>query len=78
MTSRAGHPKTMPDQIGSLQAVDRPASANQAAIGALEAIGNTATTNQNVTITNNFTTIKTLVNQLRTDLIAANIIKGAA
>ncbi len=61
----------MPVQIGSLQAVDQPASASQAAIGTLETQSNSA-------ITNNFTTVKTLVNQLRTDLIAANIIKGSA
>ena len=68
----------MAEQIGPLQTVERPAAANQAAIGSLETVGNTALTNTNATITNNFATIKTLVNQLRTDLIAVNIIKGSA
>ena len=68
----------MPKQIGSLQAVDRPASASQAAI-TTTAIANAAWSNSVAYNLNaDLTSIKTLVNQLRTDLIAVNIIKGSA
>jgi len=55
----------------------QPTNVSQAAIGAFEAIGNTATTNASSSITNNFNTVKTLVNRLRTDLIAIGLIKGS-
>ena len=67
----------MPDQIGNLQAVSRPSGATQAAAVATT-VTNTATTNANATINTNFANVTTLVNKLRTDLIAANIIKGSA
>ena len=57
--------------------VIQPTSGDQAVIGAFEAIGNTATTNASSSITNNFNTVKTLVNRLRLDLIAVGIIKGS-
>ena len=66
----------MPLQIGNLQAVAQPASASQAAIGAFQVVSNTAAGMSNTT--NNFNTIKTLVNQLRTDLVTVGIIKGEA
>ena len=68
----------MPTQIGNLQTVDQPASANQAAAVATTFSGNTATSNATATFNSNFSNVTTLVNRLRTDLIAVGIIKGSA
>lgn len=58
--------------------VVQPASANQAAIGTLTTIANTDTVDQSTGINANFAAIKTLLNQLRSDLVAAGLIKGSA
>lgn len=67
------------DKIGmwGTTPVVQPTNAAQAAIGTLEDVTNTASTNTNSAINNNFATIKTLVNRLRTDLVAIGIIKGS-
>lgn len=72
-------PLATADKVGFWGATPavQPTSANQAAIGTLETIGDTSSSNESATITNNFTTIKTLVNQLRTDLVAVGLIKGS-
>lgn len=55
----------------------QPASANQAALS-LDVDVTGIDTVDKAAIDSNFTAIQTLVNQLRSDLVAAGLIKGAA
>lgn len=57
--------------------VVQPASANQAALS-LDVDVTGADTVDKAAINTNFTALQTLVNQLRTDLIALGLIKGSA
>jgi len=57
--------------------VVQPASGNQAALS-LDTDVTGGDTVDKTAIDNNFSSIQTLVNQLRTDLIAAGVIKGSA
>lgn len=67
--------------------VVQPAAANQAALvnnttgsrdGTLGVIGDTSTSNEGSNINDNFTDIHELLNEIRTALVAAGIMKGAA
>lgn len=71
---------TASEKVGFFGATpaDQPASANQAAV-TFETVGNVQTNNSaTVQITNNFSTIITLVNQIRTDLVELGLQKGSA
>ena len=57
--------------------VVQPASGNQAALSSDTDVTGGDTVDKTA-IDNNFSSIQTLVNQLRTDLIAAGVIKGSA